>query len=151
MDEVYSLIEVEPVTRKPIGPQMDDNDDRNWYAEDAATFGDRLAAARDAKGMNQKAFARRLGVALKTVEGWENDMREPRANKLQMMSGLLNVSMSWLLTGEGQGVEPEAESETPEMAELLGEIRALRTDMQRGAERLGVLEKRLKKAVSETV
>ena len=123
---------------------MDDSDDRNWYAEDAATFGDRLAAAREARAMTQKALARRMGVALKTVEGWENDMREPRANKLSMMSGLLDVSMSWLLTGEGRGVDLEAEATAPELAELLNEIRALRTEMQRGAERMGVLEKRLK-------
>ncbi len=126
---------------------MDDIADRNWYAEDAATFGDRLAAAREARGMTQKVLARRMGVALKTVEGWENDMREPRANKLQMMSGLLDVSMSWLLTGEGNGVSVELEPETPELAELLAEMRALRTDMQRGAERVGILEKRLKQLV----
>ena len=126
---------------------MDDIADRNWYAEDAATFGDRLAAAREARGMTQKVLARRMGVALKTVEGWENDMREPRANKLQMMSGLLDVSMSWLLTGEGFGVGADLEPETPELAELLAEMRALRTDMQRGAERIGILEKRLKQIV----
>lgn len=127
---------------------MDDSVDRNWYSEDAATFGDRLAAARETSGMTQKVLARRMGVALKTVEGWENDMREPRANKLQMMSGLLDVSMSWLLTGVGNGPIAEVEPETPEMAELLGEMRALRTEMQRGAERLGVLEKRLKQIVT---
>ncbi len=126
---------------------MDDIADRNWYAEDAATFGDRLAAAREARGMTQKVLARRMGVALKTVEGWENDMREPRANKLQMMSGLLDVSMSWLLTGEGNGVGSELEPEAPELAELLAEMRSLRTDMQRSAERVGVLEKRLKQLV----
>lgn len=146
----YILIEVEDIARNPIGAEMDDFADNDWFSDDAATFGDRLAAAREAKGMNQKAFARRLGVALKTVEGWENDMREPRANKLQMMSGILDVSMSWLLTGEGRGVAPETEAETPEMAELLSDMRALRTEMQRGAERLGVLEKRLKQLATQS-
>ncbi len=128
---------------------MDDIADQNWFSEEAATFGDRLAAARESSGMTQKVLARRMGVALKTVEGWENDMREPRANKLQMMSGLLDVSMSWLLTGVGNGVSAEAEPETAEVAELLSEMRALRTEMQRGAERLGVLEKRLKRVVTQ--
>ena len=147
----YILIEADDIARNPIGYEMDDFTNDDWYSDDAATFGDRLAAAREAKGMNQKAFARRLGVALKTVEGWENDMREPRANKLQMMSGILDVSMSWLLTGQGRGVDPEVEAETPEMAELLSDMRALRTEMQRGAERLGVLEKRLKRMVTQAV
>ena len=109
----YILIEVEDIARNPIGHEMDDFADDDWYSDDAATFGDRLAAAREAKGMNQKAFARRLGVAPETVEGWENDMREPRANKLQMMSGILDVSMSWLLTGEGRGVDPEVDAGHP--------------------------------------
>ena len=126
---------------------MDDIDDRNWYADDAATFGDRLAAAREVRGMSQKDLARRMGVNLKSLESWENDMREPRANKLQMISGLLDVSMSWLLTGEGRGVDPDPSTEVPEMAELLNEMRQLRTEMQRSTERLGVLEKRLKRAV----
>ena len=128
---------------------MDNLVDRNWFAEDAATFGDRLAAAREVRGMTQKALARRIGVALKTLEGWENDMREPRANKLQMVAGLLDVSMSWLLTGEGKGVDPDPAADMPELAELLNEMRQLRTEMQRSAERMGLLEKRLKIALAQ--
>ncbi len=128
---------------------MEETDEKNWYADDAATFGDRLAAAREGRGMNQKALARRLGVALKTVEGWENDLREPRANKLQMLAGVLNVSLPWLLTGEGQGVEVDADSGPVAISDILTEMRLLRTQMQGASEKLAVLEKNLKKAVSE--
>lgn len=128
---------------------MTENSNRNWFAEDAATFGDRLAAGRDAQNMTQVDLARRLGVALATVEGWENDLREPRANRLQMLSGVLDVSLSWLLTGEGQGVDPEADVVVTDLGDLLREIRVLQTEMQQSAAKLGVLEKRLKKAVSE--
>ncbi len=128
---------------------MNENSNQNWFAEDAATFGDRLSAAREAREMSQSALARRLGVAAKTLEGWENDMREPRANKLQMLSGVLDVSMTWLLTGEGQGVDPDLEGTPPELGELLDEMRSLRGEMQRSAEKLGKLEKRLKKAAAE--
>ena len=72
---------------------MSDSDEINWYSNEAATFGDRVAAARDARQMTQKQLAKRLGVGLKTVEGWENDVSEPRANKLQTLSGVLNVSI----------------------------------------------------------
>lgn len=121
----------------------------NWYSADAATFGDRLAAAREAQGMSQKDFAKRLGLAAKTVESWENDVAEPRANKLQMVSGLLNVSMKWLLTGEGHGPEPSDEIATPaDINDLMAEMRVLRTQMNQAAEKIGVLEKRLKSALA---
>ena len=118
----------------------------DWYSNDAATFGDRLAAAREACGLDQKAFAQKLGVGLGTIEKWENDLTEPRANRLQMLSGILNVSIPWLLTGEGDGVEPVIDA-APEMHELLSEMRTLRSEMLRSAERMGVLEKRLKQAL----
>ena len=130
---------------------MSDSDEINWYSNEAATFGDRVAAARDARQMTQKQLAKRLGVGLKTVEGWENDVSEPRANKLQTLSGVLNVSIPWLLTGEGLGVElANGDPSPPEIAEVLAEMRVLRTDLQRSAERLGVLEKRLKGVLSKS-
>lgn len=126
---------------------MSEESEINWYTNDTATFGDRVAAARENRQLSSKALARRLGVARKTVEGWENDISEPRANKLQMLSGVLNVSIPWLLTGEGDTLEPE-NFEAAELSEVLLEIRTMRVEMLSGAERLGVLEKRLKKAIS---
>ena len=82
-----------------------------WYGEDVATFGDRLAAAREAAGLKRAEFARRLGVKKITIADWEGDISEPRANRLQMMAGLLNVSVGWLLMGEGDGVEQEPEED----------------------------------------
>jgi len=126
---------------------MENSSDINWYSNDAATFGDRVAAAREARQISLRTLAKRLGVAAKTVEAWENDVSEPRANKLQMLSGVLNVSMPWLLTGEGEGIEPDAAT-TGEISELLTELRTLRAEMLGVAERLGVLEKRLKKTAA---
>lgn len=143
------VIEGGLAVHKRIEGNVEDNDGKNWFAEDAATFGDRLAAARSAQGMTQKALARRLGVSLKTLEGWENDIREPRANRLQMLAGVLDVSISWLLTGEGQGVGSESEAGSVRMSELLHEMRMLRAEMQRSVARLGVLEKRLGQAAGE--
>lgn len=122
---------------------MDDAEDINWYSDDAATFGDRVAAAREARNLTQKALARHLGVATKTVEGWENDVSEPRANKLQMLSGVLNVSIPWLLTGEGQSFDEDV-TVSADVGDLMTELRALRAEMLSTAARLGVLEKKLK-------
>jgi len=123
---------------------MNETTDINWYSNEAATFGDRVAAAREARGMKQKELARHLGVASKTIEGWENDVSEPRANKLQMLAGVINVSIPWLLTGEGPSFEEE-DPAPAELADLMTEIRSLRSEMVSAAARLGVLEKRLSK------
>ena len=129
---------------------MSDTVEINWYSNEAATFGDRVAAAREARHMTQKALAKRLGVGLKTIEGWENDIAEPRANKLQTLSGVLNVSIPWLLTGDGAGIQADLDdSMPPDAGELLSEMRVLRTEMQRAAERLGIMEKRLKTMLSQ--
>ena len=118
---------------------------RDWYGPDSATFGDRLAAAREAAGMTVEELARRLGVKAKSIEAWENDMSEPRANRLNMLAGLLNVSMIWLITGEGDGVSaPEEEPPAPDIQAILLEIRSVQTQMKASAEKLARLEKRLR-------
>jgi len=117
-----------------------------WYSDKTATFGDRMAGARDVLGMTQAELAKRLGVKIKTVHAWEDDLSEPRANKLQMLAGVLNVSIMWLLTGEGDGLEaPDDVSVLPEdVTDMLTEIRQVKTELGKMAERLGQLEKRLR-------
>ncbi len=124
--------------------------DKNWYDEDSATLGDRLAAAREAAGLSSAVLAKKLGVKPETLEMWENDLKEPRANRLQMLTGLLGVSLRWLLTGVGEGPDnPEDGQEIPQdVLDMLAEMRALRTQVARAAVRMGELEKRLRKAVS---
>ena len=122
--------------------------DVNWYSDDAATFGDRLAAAREAQTLTTKEFAHRLGVSTRTLEKWENDLSEPRANRLQMISGILNVSLPWLLTGEGDGLDAEV-SEPTNVDDLMTEMRTLRVQLGQAADRIGVLEKRLKSAIGD--
>lgn len=123
----------------------------DWYSGDHATFGDRLTAAREAQGLDQGELARRLGVKLKTIQSWENDSSEPRANKLQMVAGLLNVSIRWLLTGEGDGVSEPASPEdlAEDGAALLAEITQLRQQMTQLATRMGKAEKRLRLILRE--
>ena len=122
----------------------------NWYAEDAATLGDRLAAAREAAALSKAELAGRLGVAVERIDSWENDWEEPRANRAQMLAGLLGVPLTWLLTGEGEGVtHPDDAHPIPQDAQnLLAEIRVVRTEMAKSAQRLGALEKQLRKVLS---
>lgn len=121
-------------------------DSQSWFSNETATFGDRLAGAREAAGLTQEEMARRLGVRLKTLQSWEDDLAEPRANRLQMMAGMLNVSLRWLLTGEGEGAEGPSEPEilTSEGREALAELARMRTQMLALAQEMGQLEKRMR-------
>ena len=126
-------------------------DGTDWYSNEIATFGDRVAGAREALGLSQPDLAKRLGVKLKTVRAWEDDLSEPRANKLQMLAGLLNVSIMWLLNGEGDGLDaPAEEAMLPaDVRAMLTEIRQVKTEMSAMADRLGLLEKRLRATLKE--
>ena len=121
-------------------------DETDWYSPDASTFGDRLAGAREQAGLTQGDLARRLGVWLATLQKWEDDHSEPRANRLSMLAGLLNVSIMWLINGEGEGLETPEEALQPsdDMRALLTEMRGLRASMLQDAAALGRLEKRLR-------
>ncbi len=125
---------------------------QDWYSGDYATLGDRLTAAREAQGLSTAELARRLGVKLKTVEAWENDTSEPRANKLQMVAGLLSVSIRWLLTGEGEGISEPAtmlEMEADAKA-MLRDLQKMRQQMTELATRMGKTEKSLRLILKET-
>lgn len=126
--------------------------DTDWFGPDAATFGDRVAAARDAAGMTQAVLARRLGVRVATLRAWENDMAEPRANRLSILAGLLNVSMMWLINGEGEGLDgPEdAGVMAGDAADLLAEMRSLRVELSQSAKHVAHLEKRLRAMLAAT-
>lgn len=125
--------------------------DSGWYSEEAATFGDRVSGARETMAMSQSELAKRLGVNLKTVRAWEEDLSEPRANKLQMLSGVLNVSIKWLLIGQGDGLDgPAASLKLPsDINNFLNEIRDLKTNLTQTADRLALLEKRLRASLKD--
>ena len=126
--------------------------EEDWYSAEAATFGDRVAGAREALGMKQADLSKRLGVKLKTIRSWEDDLEGPRANKLQMLSGVLNVSVMWLLNGEGDGLNGPDETELPaDVQNLLTELRQLRTQMCQNVERMALLEKRLRQTLKDQI
>ena len=124
---------------------MEDDTD---YTDEAATLGDRLALARERQGLTQSQLARRLGLRVQTIRNWEADRSEPRANKLQMLAGFLNVSMVWLMTGEGAGAPTgditAAENAPAGLNEALAEIRDLRLLQAQVTDRLARVEKRLR-------
>lgn len=129
---------------------MYDNEDQSYFADENATFGDRVEAARLGLGLSQENLARKLGVKAKTVRAWEENLSEPRANKLQMMAGLLNVTIMWLLTGDGEGLTQPVEDDDigDDMREILMELRRARAEMSALADHIGALERRLSRALA---
>jgi len=124
-----------------------------YFSDDAATFGDRVAAGRRQMGLTQQELGANLGIKLKTLRAWEDDISEPRANKLQMLAGFLGVSLVWLMTGQGEGVkDPDAMLDeldsvsASDTKNLLDELRGIRTSYSALGRRLALLEKRLRNA-----
>ena len=124
---------------------MEEGATSGWFSDETATFGDRVTGAREAAGMTREQLSARLGVKLKTVAAWEDDMSDPRGNKLQMLSGMLGVSIPWLLTGQGDGPEGPYAQRSP-VEPLLAELRQLQADLGQIAGRMGRLEQRLRAA-----
>ncbi|PSJ65853.1 helix-turn-helix domain-containing protein [Kumtagia ephedrae] len=78
---------------------------------DFDTIGGRLSRARETTGLSVKELAWRLGVKMATVKAWESDRSQPDARRLTMLSGLLNVSLSWVLHGIGTSPDEPDPSE----------------------------------------
>ncbi|MEO0860218.1 MAG: helix-turn-helix transcriptional regulator [Pseudomonadota bacterium] len=116
----------------------------DWYDPEATTFGDRLTGAREAASLSQAELARRIGVTLRTLRAWESDRSEPRANRVSILAGVLNVSLMWLLSGEGDG--PLRAEQEPDEGDsvLIAELSNLRRDTARLSERIATLEARLR-------
>lgn len=91
-------------------------DTMNIYEQepDMDTMGGRLSRARDAIGLTTRDLAWRLGVKVATVNAWERDRSQPAMHRLNMLSGLLSVSISWLLHGVGTSPAEPAERITAE-------------------------------------
>jgi HTH-type transcriptional regulator, cell division transcriptional repressor len=117
---------------------------------DAGTLGGRIEQARTAQRMSLRQISRLLGVKSSTVANWERDRTEPRSNKLLMLGGILNVSMTWLLIGEQAGAEatPDAGLVDPVQRKLQQAI-SLQADLTRLLEETADELNRLKKEVED--
>lgn len=119
------------------------------YTDETSTFGDRLSLAREAVGVSQKELAARIGVKLPTLRNWEEDQAEPRANKFQLLAGMLNVSMGWLMSGQGTApVEHPGGSSERIIRSCLADLHELRAGQVQIADKIARIEKRLR-AVSD--
>ncbi len=118
------------------------------FATTAPTIGGRLQAARNAKGLTVARLGEKLGVEAAKIETWESDVEAPRANRLSMLAGMLNVSIIWLITGESNGTTniAEAHDRPTIINDTLGEIAQLKTTLLDAHAKLESLEQRLQEA-----
>lgn len=115
-------------------------------------FGERLRFARELRGLASKNVSKLLGVSERTYKRWEADKSAPRANRMPIIAGTLNVHMRWLMSGEGDVGElnENPNSSIDHDRELLEEVRSIKEFTIGAADRLAELEGRLRKVASET-
>lgn len=66
---------------------------------ESSPVGPRIVVAREHQGWSQEELARRVGVTIDTIKAWEAGERDPRANRLFTLAGILSVTPHWLLEG----------------------------------------------------
>ena len=104
-------------------------------------LGPRIRVARENAGLSRAETARKLGVTETTLKAWETDEEEPRANRLQMLSGLLNVPLPWFLEGREDGFitdQPDSEDEA-----LRADLAGIRARLEEIQQLVAEAEKRL--------
>jgi transcriptional regulator with XRE-family HTH domain len=75
---------------------MSDEPENNLKSE----IGKRIRAQREGLKLSRQFVAEQLGVALSTLQAWENEDREPSATHILKLSECLKVSVEWLITGD---------------------------------------------------
>ncbi|MDJ0613817.1 MAG: helix-turn-helix transcriptional regulator [Rhizobiaceae bacterium] len=114
---------------------------------DMDTLGGRIGRAREMADMTHEEAAQQLGVTLATWENWESDREEPRANRLTMLAGFLNVSTTWLLHGIGEAPSSDEYSEiAQELNSRLAEVEKLHVKTGEAIEQLKTTIARLNKS-----
>ncbi len=115
--------------------------DNDWQASDH-TLGGRISIAREAASLSSAQVARRLGIKSETLRNWETDRSEPRANRLTMLAGVLNVSPGWLLSGRGEG-PPVGDMSGDDVLALQMLVNSARREQQNLADTLDRLEAKI--------
>ncbi|HFN5073012.1 TPA: LexA family protein [Pseudomonas aeruginosa] len=65
-----------------------------------STLQQRITAARELVGLSQSELARNLGVTPQAVQSWESGKSSPRGKRLDELCRLLQVTVTWLVTGD---------------------------------------------------
>jgi len=105
-------------------------------------IGRRIAEIREKQGLKQTEFAIELELGRSTISGLENGKDPLTKRNRAIICQKYNINENWLLTGEGDMLNPppiDPEPETAEENRLLMLFRKLTTDTQEAV--LKIIEK----------
>jgi len=111
------------------------------------TVADRLRQARENLGLSQETVAQLIGVTADTYQHWETGEKEPRANRLVNLAGVLRVSAYWILDG-GDG-EFSIVQDCSATDALRGQIESARAKLQDLSDILADMEERLEEHLTQ--
>lgn len=118
-------------------------------SEDLEGLAERLRLARDRLGLTQNEVGIRAGIHAPTVTRYEGGQNLPGAKALVGLARALDVSIDWLLLGEGSSVTPGSDvhqaippgwkeyADSAEGRQLTPEELGALADMGRAAQRAG--------------
>jgi len=66
-----------------------------------STFPERLRTARILNGLSQTQLAKKMGRQSLAISRWERGKTSPTPSSAAMLASTLNISIRWLLVGEG--------------------------------------------------
>lgn len=81
-------------------------------------FAERLKSLREARNLNQEAFAKIFNVATNTIGMYERGYREPNLEKLNQFATFFNVSLDYLV-GRTDDSAKEYKPTTRELLDML--------------------------------
>lgn len=87
------------------------------------TLGEKIKEARKQSGLSQEQLAEKIGISRSAVAKWENDNGIPDADNHKALSGLLNVSIDYLLDN-GENTDKYVIKECIDLTEYVGSRRA---------------------------
>lgn len=120
---------------------MDDLSDFKRLEKVPQPLGPRIAVAREHAGFTVSELARQLGINERTLKRWESGQQVPRANRMLMLAGLLNVTLAWLLEGRESAFMESNGGATLES--MMARVESAKTKLAEAAEMLEELHKDL--------
>lgn len=100
------------------------------------TLGARISKAREQSGMSLTTVAKLAGIKSDTLKSWEVDASEPRASKVNMLAGILGVSVTYFLADEGH--KGELESDVASTEEMLSALQEQFRDLQESQQQIRI-------------
>lgn len=90
------------------------------------TIGDRVKRLRILHGFTQAKVAKSIGITTPSLSAIENSLtKSPKPENVMKIAGFFNVSMQWLITGQGTKEAASVQSNTSDSFETSPEERAL--------------------------